>query len=142
MNRIKVLVVDDSAFMRKMISDILNSDPFIEVIGTARNGKDGIDKMEKLSPDVITLDIEMPIMDGLTALKNIMDRNPLPVVMLSSLTQEGAETTLKALPIRCSGFYSKTIWPHFVRYRENQGIDCSQGEGSCFGQFSINEQRK
>ncbi|TCT26752.1 two-component system chemotaxis response regulator CheB [Melghiribacillus thermohalophilus] len=111
MNRIKVLVVDDSAFMRKMISDILNSDPFIEVIGTARNGKDGIDKMEKLSPDVITLDIEMPIMDGLTALKNIMDRNPLPVVMLSSLTQEGAETTLKALQFGAVDFIQKPSGP-------------------------------
>lgn len=107
MNKIKVLVIDDSAFMRKMISDILNSDPNIEVLGTARNGKDGLEKLKKWQPDVVTLDIEMPVMDGLTALKNIMETRPLPVVMLSSLTQEGADTTLKALQLGAVDFIPK-----------------------------------
>lgn len=94
---IRVLVVDDSALMRKVISDILSKEPDIEVIGSARNGKEALEKISLLNPDVITLDVEMPIMDGITALKSIMKENPRPVIMLSSLTQEGAQLTLRAL---------------------------------------------
>ncbi len=94
---IRVLVVDDSAFMRKMITQILNSDPEIEVIATARDGEDAIKKVEKLRPDVVTLDVEMPRVDGLTALAYIMNKSPLPVVMLSALTGEGTKATVKAL---------------------------------------------
>ena len=93
----RILVVDDSSFMRKVISDMLNSDPEFTVVGTARDGFDALEQIEKLHPDVITLDVTMPRMDGLTALKHIMKECPLPVVMLSSFTREGAETTLKAL---------------------------------------------
>src|SRR3972149_8593406 len=93
----RMLVVDDSSFMRKVISDMLNSDPEFTVVGTARDGFDALGQIEKLHPDVITLDVTMPRMDGLTALKRIMKDCPLPVIMLSSFTREGAETTLKAL---------------------------------------------
>lgn len=102
-----VLVVDDSAFMRKIITDILESDERISVIGTARNGRDALNKIQDLSPDVVTLDIEMPVMDGLTALKRIMDTKLLPVVMLSSLTKTGAENTVKAMELGAVDFIAK-----------------------------------
>lgn len=97
MTRIRVLVVDDSAFMRKIISDLLSGDPAIEVIGAARDGLDALEKISLLRPDVVTLDVEMPRLDGLGALREIMTRFPTPVVMVSSLTEEGAEATIKAL---------------------------------------------
>ncbi len=93
----KVLVVDDSAFMRKLITDFLNDHPNMKVIGTARNGKDAIEKVKKLQPDVVTLDIEMPIMNGLDALKEIMKTTPVPVVILSSTTKEGTKNTMLAM---------------------------------------------
>jgi len=107
MNRIKVLVVDDSAFMRKAIENMLKKDPEIEVAGFARNGKDAIEKIEELKPDIVTLDIEMPIMDGLSALKKIMSTNPIPVIMVSSLTTEGAEATIEALDAGALDFIPK-----------------------------------
>lgn len=103
----KVLVVDDSAFMRKLITDFLNSHPAIEVVGVARNGKDAIDKLQTLKPDVITLDVEMPIMDGLEALKEIMRIRPTPVVMLSSTTEKGAENTVLAMASGAVDFVAK-----------------------------------
>lgn len=107
MNTIKVLIVDDSSFMRKIIKDILESEPDIQVIDTARNGKDALEKVIRLKPDVVTMDVEMPVMDGLTALKEIMETNPVPVVMVSSLTKEGAEVTLKALELGAVEFIAK-----------------------------------
>ncbi|MCP3031214.1 chemotaxis response regulator protein-glutamate methylesterase [Halobacillus sp. A1] len=107
MHKIKVLVVDDSAFMRKMLSEILNADIRIEVVGTARDGSDGISKAEALKPDVMTLDIEMPKMDGLEALKILMRENPLPVVMVSSLTAKGADSTIKAMELGAVDFVLK-----------------------------------
>lgn len=92
-----VLIVDDSSFVRRTLSTILERDPDIKVAGTAGNGKEALALVHKLDPDVVTLDVEMPLMDGLTALKLIMKEAPLPVLMLSSLTQEGADITLKAL---------------------------------------------
>lgn len=98
MNRpIRVLIVDDSAFMRHTISRHLEADSDITVVGSARDGLDALDKIASLKPDVVTLDVEMPRMDGLTALKRIMAEHPTPVVMLSSLTQRGASTTIRAL---------------------------------------------
>jgi len=91
---INVIVVDDSAFMRKSLSMMLESDPEIKVIATARDGKEGIEKIKQFRPDLITMDIEMPGMDGLTALRIIMKEMPLPVLMVSSLTSEGAQSTL------------------------------------------------
>ncbi|MDH7576741.1 MAG: chemotaxis response regulator protein-glutamate methylesterase [Bacillota bacterium] len=96
-SQIKVLVVDDSPFMRKIISDLLETDPALKVVGTARNGEDALKKISELSPDVVTLDVEMPVIDGLVTLEKIMQQKPLPVIMLSSLTQKGAEITIKAL---------------------------------------------
>jgi two-component system, chemotaxis family, protein-glutamate methylesterase/glutaminase len=92
-----VLIVDDSAVVRQTLSEILSSDPEIEVIGTAADPFAAADKMNEQSPDVITLDIEMPKMDGLTFLRKIMDQHPIPVVICSSLAEEGAQTTLRAL---------------------------------------------
>lgn len=106
-DKIKVLVVDDSALVRKIISDILESDPAIEVIGTANNGKTAIFKNQTLNPDVITMDIEMPIMNGLDALQEIMATKPKPVIMMSVLTQHGAEATFKALEYGAVDFIPK-----------------------------------
>ena len=106
-NSIKVLVVDDSALMRQFISDILNSESRINVVGTARDGREALDKIKTLRPDVVTLDVEMPVMDGLKTLEEIMRTNPLPVIMVSSITQEGADTTMKALAMGCVDFIGK-----------------------------------
>jgi two-component system chemotaxis response regulator CheB len=105
--QVRVLIVDDSALMRKLLGDILSSDPRIEVIGTAKDGVDGLAKARSLSPDVVTLDVEMPNKDGLAVLKELMKTFPLPVIMVSSLTQENAQTTLKALSLGCVDFVGK-----------------------------------
>jgi two-component system chemotaxis response regulator CheB len=94
---VKVLVVDDSGFFRRRVSEILSSDPNIQVVGTATNGKEAIEQAQALKPDVITMDYEMPMMDGITAVRHIMQRCPTPVLMFSSLTHEGARVTLDAL---------------------------------------------
>lgn len=104
---IRVLIVDDSAFMRKVVSDILNDDHDIEVIDTASNGLVAIDKAAQLRPDVILMDVEMPKMDGVTALSHIMKSYPTPVVMLSNLTQKGTNTTIKALEAGAVDFIPK-----------------------------------
>ncbi len=103
----RVLVVDDSAFMRKVITDILNSDPELNVVGTARDGSDAITRTLELHPDVITMDIEMPRVDGLTALKKIMETRPTPVVMLSALTHHAAPLTLEALELGAIDYIPK-----------------------------------
>jgi len=107
MDKIKVLVVDDSAFMRKVITDFLSEHPQIEVVGTARNGKDALEKISSLRPYVVTMDVEMPIMNGIEALKHIMEHDPLPVVMLSSTTKEGAENTILAMQYGAIDFVTK-----------------------------------
>jgi two-component system chemotaxis response regulator CheB len=94
---IKVMVVDDSALVRKVMTEVLNSDPDIEVIAQAADPIFAMQKLEKITPDVITLDVEMPRMDGITFLKKLMTENPLPVVICSSLTRKHAETTVNAL---------------------------------------------
>lgn len=106
---IKVVVVDDSAFMRKAISTMLAKDPEIEVVAMARNGEEGLEMIRKHDPHVVTLDIEMPKMDGLTALKHIMMEMPRPVLMVSSLTTEGAEATLKAMEYGAVDFIPKQL---------------------------------
>lgn len=106
-NSIRVLVVDDSAFMRRVISDIINTQPGMEVVGKAHDGADAMEKIRELHPDVVTMDIEMPNMDGLTAVKKIMEINPLPIIMLSSLTRNGAEQTMKALNLGAVDFIAK-----------------------------------
>ncbi|MFS0823592.1 protein-glutamate methylesterase/protein-glutamine glutaminase [Bacillus sp. 1P02SD] len=107
MDKINVLIVDDSAFMRKLISNFLQEDSRIHVVGTARNGMDALDKIKKLNPDVVTLDIEMPEMNGIEALQRIMNESPRPVVMLSSTTKEGAENTLLAIQNGAVDFIQK-----------------------------------
>lgn len=104
---VRVLVVDDSALMRKLISNILAEDPGIEVVGTAPNGRIALDKVAALSPDVVTLDVEMPVLDGLETLKEIMRSSPRPVVMISALTQEGARQTMEALELGAVDFVPK-----------------------------------
>lgn len=110
-NKTRVLVVDDSALMRMMISDILNSEKGIEVVATAKDGEDGIKKVTELKPDVITLDVEMPRLDGLQTLGYIMSEIPTPVVMVSAYTQKGAEATLRALEYGAVDFVSKPSGP-------------------------------
>jgi len=108
-NKIRVIVIDDSAFMRKSLSLMLQSDEEIQVIASARDGEEGYKLVKNLKPDLITLDIEMPKMDGLTALQIIMKDSPTPVIMVSSLTTEGAEATLKALEYGAVDFIPKEL---------------------------------
>lgn len=105
--RIKVLVVDDSALMRKLIPSILARDPLIEVVGTAMDGAFALKKIEELRPDVVTLDLEMPRMDGMETLRLIMRRAPMPVVLFSTHSKEGAYATLKALALGAIDFVPK-----------------------------------
>jgi len=107
MKKVRVLIVDDSALMRKKITQMLDSAFGIDVIGTARNGEDGINKAIELQPDVITLDVNMPVMDGITALRIIIEKEICPVVMLSSLTQEGTSTTFEAMELGAFDFVAK-----------------------------------
>lgn len=107
MLKTKVLVVDDSMFMRKLITRLIEEDAALQVIGTARNGMEAVSMVNELKPDVVTLDIEMPEMDGLAALEKIMAMRPTPVLMLSSLTQEGAHATITALQHGAVDFISK-----------------------------------
>lgn len=103
----KVLIVDDSAVVRQLLTEILSADPGIEVIGSAADPLLAREKIKRLNPDVITLDVEMPRMDGLAFLENLMRLHPLPVVMISSLTERGADTTLQALSLGAVDFISK-----------------------------------
>ncbi|WP_420600535.1 protein-glutamate methylesterase/protein-glutamine glutaminase [Neptuniibacter sp.] len=107
MEKHKVLIVDDSAVVRKVLMELLSSDPEIEVVATAVDPYDARDKIKEFRPDVLTLDIEMPKMDGITFLRNLMKLNPMPVVMLSSLTHKGAEATLQALELGAVDFMPK-----------------------------------
>ena len=106
---VKVLIVDDSAFMRNALSAMLSSDPEITIVGTARDGLEAIEKVQALKPDIVTLDVEMPRMDGITALKQIMAKNPVPVIMVSSLTTDGAKVTLDALDMGAVDFLPKNL---------------------------------
>lgn len=106
-SKIRVLVVDDSALMRKLLTELLNSDPEIEVVGTAMDAYAAREKIKQLRPDVLTLDVEMPKMDGVTFLGNLMRLRPMPVVMVSTLTVQGAELTMRALDLGAVDFVSK-----------------------------------
>jgi two-component system, chemotaxis family, protein-glutamate methylesterase/glutaminase len=105
--KIRVLIVDDSALVRQMLTEMLNAAPDVEVVGTAGDPLIARERIKALNPDVLTLDVEMPRMDGLTFLGNLMRLRPMPVVMVSSLTEQGAETTLRALELGAVDFVSK-----------------------------------
>ena len=106
-HRIRVLIVDDSSFFRRQISRILETDPLIEIAGSAKDGREALEKAAELKPDVITMDVEMPVMDGIKAVKELMRTNPTPVLMFSSLTVEGARATLDALDAGAVDFIPK-----------------------------------
>lgn len=103
----RVLVADDSAFMRKVLASMIEADPQLEVAGEARDGREAVQQAEALAPDVISMDINMPVMDGLQATEAIMARNPRPIVIVSSESREGAEPTLKALELGAIDFVPK-----------------------------------
>ena len=107
LKKIKVLIIDDSALIRQLLQEILSKDPAIEVVGTAADPLIARDKIKQLLPDVLTLDIEMPKMDGITFLKNLMRLRPMPVIMISTLTEAGADVTLEALEIGAIDFIPK-----------------------------------
>lgn len=106
---VRVLVVDDSAFIRRRVTEILNGDKHIEVVGAAVNGQEAVELVRKLNPDVVTMDIEMPVMDGITAVRKIMQSHPVPILMLSSLTTAGAKATLDALDAGARDFLPKQM---------------------------------
>ncbi len=121
MAKIKVLIVDDSALVRRLLTEMLDDAPGIEVVGTAADPYIARDKIKELKPDVLTLDVEMPRMDGLTFLKNLMRLHPLPVVMVSSLTEQGADVTLRALETGAIDFVTKPkidLAEGLVEYRD------------------------
>src|SRR5213078_1394121 len=104
---VRVLIVDDSAVMRQLLSALLAEDPEIEVVGTAPDPLVARERIKALNPDVLTLDVEMPHMDGVSFLRKIMTLRPMPVVMVSTLTQAGAEVTLEALEVGAVDFVAK-----------------------------------
>lgn len=106
---IRVLVVDDSGFFRRRLTEILNADSAISVIDTAVNGAEGVEKVVRLTPDVVTMDVEMPVMDGINAVRRIMMTRPTPILMFSSLTHEGAQATLDAIEAGATDFLPKRL---------------------------------
>src|SRR6516164_2015070 len=105
----RVLIVDDSAFMRKVLHGIIASDPYLEVCGEARDGRDAVTQTEVLKPDVVSMDINMPHMDGLQATEIIMSSNPRPILIVSSESREGAEVTLRGLQLGAIDFVAKPM---------------------------------
>ncbi len=117
-SKVRVLVVDDSSFFRRRIAEILGKDPAIEVVGFAGNGESAITEARRLKPDVITMDVEMPVLDGISAVKRIVAENPIPILMFSSLTHEGARATLDALEAGAVDFLPK-------QFDEGRGRDAA-----------------
>lgn len=122
----RVLIVDDSSFFRHRLQDVLTEDATIEVIGTAGNGQEAMARVAELKPDVVTMDVEMPVMDGITAVRNIMAKTPVPILMLSALTTDGANATLDALDAGAVDFFPKqfhedrdnlSLSPHLLRMK-------------------------
>ena len=116
----KVLIVDDSTFFRKRLKEIIESDPTMQVVGEAKDGKEGVSLAASLHPDVITMDVEMPVMDGIAAVKEIMAKTPTPILMFSSLTFEGANSTFKALEAGAVDFMPKNF--DDIAHRREDGI--------------------
>ncbi|MBZ4201701.1 MAG: response regulator [Methylovulum sp.] len=109
MKKIKVLIVDDSLLIREVLTEILNSSPEIDVVGAAEDAYIAREMIKQLDPDVLTLDVEMPRMNGITFLRNLMRLRPMPVVMISALTESNAEVTLEALSIGAVDFIAKPV---------------------------------
>ncbi len=123
---IRVLIVDDSGFFRRRLTEILSSDPQIEVIETAIDGKDAIQKAKTCRPDVITMDIEMPVMNGIDATREIMKTHAVPIIMFSSLTYDGAQATLEALEAGATDFLPKRFDDISSDKAEARNILCSR----------------
>lgn len=123
---VRVLVVDDSGFFRRRLCEILSADALIEVVGTAVDGADAVKKVSQLQPDVITMDIEMPVMDGITAVRRIMASRPTPVLMFSSLTHDGAQATLNALEAGALDFLPKQFEDIAKDREEAKQLLCSR----------------
>lgn len=136
---IRVLVVDDSAFMRKVLSDVFAGEPDFSVVDTARNGQDAFEKIKKHKPDVVTMDVEMPVMDGITALEKIMAEVPVPIIMVSSLTRDGANATIRALELGAVDFIAKAAGPisSVSGIQSELLAKCRAAVKSNFRQFSI-----
>jgi len=140
---IKVLIIDDSALVRQLLTEIFNSDPDITVIGTAQDPYDAREKIKKLNPDVLTLDVEMPKMDGITFLSNLMRLRPMPVVMISTLTEKGADVTFEALEIGAVDFVSKPKIDVAVELKEYSKEICEKVKTAAMAKVSaIPERRK
>ncbi|HII80921.1 MAG TPA: response regulator, partial [Methanosarcina sp.] len=120
---IRTLIVDDSAFMRMAIRSMLASSPDIKIVGDACNGKEAVDKSKTLHPDIIIMDVNMPVMDGLTAVKTIMSTDPVPIIMFSTLTIEGSKEALEALQLGAIDFAAKSESHHDVNMAEKELID-------------------
>lgn len=136
-SKIRVLVVDDSAFFRRRIADLLKSDPGIEVVGFAGDGLSAVKEANRLKPDVITMDVEMPVMDGISAVKRIMKENPTPVLMFSSLTHDGAKATLDALDAGAVDFLPK----QFDRTSGNMAVNTLARRVHAIGMRGSNRRR-
>lgn len=141
MKKIKVLVVDDSALVRQTLCDILNSDPGIEVVATAADPFLAAERLKTVVPDVITLDIEMPRMDGLTFLQKIMSQHPIPVVMCSSLAQSGSETALKAMEYGAVDIITKPKMGTKQFIEESRMTICDAVKGAAAARLSRRPER-
>lgn len=123
---IRVLVVDDSSFFRRQIQKLLLEDPGLEVVGTASDGKEAIEKVRALKPDIVTMDIEMPIMDGIASTREIMRRHPVPILIFSSLATEGAQATFDALEAGAVDFIPKRFEDISKKRDEVQKLLCTK----------------
>ena len=103
----KILIIDDSAFTRKVLSSIIEEDGRLEIVGIAKDGKEGLEMALALNPDVVSVDVEMPVMNGLTMIKELMSKKNIPIVVVSSLTKEGAKETIQALEYGAFDFVAK-----------------------------------
>lgn len=139
---IKVLIIDDSALARKLLTEIFNSDPEINVVGTAQDPYDAREKIKKLNPDVLTLDVEMPKMDGITFLSNLMRLRPMPVVMISTMTEKGADVTLEALEIGAVDFVSKPKIDVAVELKEYSDEICEKVKTAAQAKVSVISDRR
>ena len=127
MKKIRVLIIDDSALMRQVLAELLSKDPTIEVIGSAPDPYVAREKIKTLNPDVLTLDVEMPKMDGLDFLEKLMRLRPMPVVMVSTLTEKGSDVTFRALELGAVDFVSKPkidIATGLIRFLMEQRLHC------------------